>query len=277
MTGEVPGNERWRVLVLAGSRAGEEDPLARHAGVVHKALVPVGGVPMLLRVVRVLLAHERIGRIALSIERPEVVSTVPELADLLASGRIEVIPAAESPSLSVLAGFEQLGTPLLVTTADHALLTGAMLDAFLDGAGAGDIVAGLVPESVIRAAYPETKRTYLKFRDGNYSGANLFALSAPGAVGAVRFWRRVERDRKRPWRIAKAFGPLFLLRYLLGRLTLDETLRAAGRIMQVRAGAVPLPFAEAAIDVDKPADLVLVERIVGHAAAPSVAMAGEGR
>ena len=42
-------------LILAGSR-GPDDPMARAAGVSHKALLPVAGVPMLLRVVEALRA-----------------------------------------------------------------------------------------------------------------------------------------------------------------------------------------------------------------------------
>ncbi|MFC7554928.1 hypothetical protein ACFQU7_25930 [Pseudoroseomonas wenyumeiae] len=41
-------------LVLAGSRAGAADPMAMAAGVSHKALLPVGGVPMLARVLEAL-------------------------------------------------------------------------------------------------------------------------------------------------------------------------------------------------------------------------------
>src|SRR6185369_15359784 len=41
----------YTALVLAGTRPGG-DPLADYAGVSHKALIEVGGVPMLLRVLR---------------------------------------------------------------------------------------------------------------------------------------------------------------------------------------------------------------------------------
>ncbi len=37
-------------LVLAGSRAGRADPMARNAGLSHKALLPVGGRTMIDRV-----------------------------------------------------------------------------------------------------------------------------------------------------------------------------------------------------------------------------------
>jgi GTP:adenosylcobinamide-phosphate guanylyltransferase len=46
-------------IVLAGSR-GPDDPVARAAGLQHKALVPVAGVPMLQRVLDTLAAVPRI-------------------------------------------------------------------------------------------------------------------------------------------------------------------------------------------------------------------------
>ena len=88
---------------------------------------------------------------------------------------------------------------------------------------------------VIRATYPEAKRTYLRFADAAYSGANLYALLAPASRQAVAFWRRVERERKRPWRLVRAFGLRPLLSYLLGRLTLDDAM-AAGQQSHRRPG-----------------------------------------
>ena len=47
----------------------------------------------------------------------------------------------------------------------------------------------------------------------------------------------------------------------------DQAMRRVSRVMGCEARAVPLPFAEAAIDVDKPADLALVEAILAKRAA----------
>jgi CTP:molybdopterin cytidylyltransferase MocA len=76
----------------------------------------------------------------------------------------------------------------------------------------------------------------------------------------------MERHRKRPWRLVAAIGPLTLLRFLAGRLTLDAALRRLSRIVGATVRAVDMPFAEAAIDVDKPADLALAERILAQRA-----------
>jgi CTP:molybdopterin cytidylyltransferase MocA len=156
--------------------------------------------------------------------------------------------------------------PLLITTADHPLLSAAMVDRFCAEARASgtDLVAGLTDARVIRSAYPEARRTYLRFADAAYSGANMFALLTPEGRRAVAFWRRVEQERKRPWRLVRAFGLGPLLAYLLGRLTLDEAMGRASTVIGARVAAARLPFAEAAIDVDKPADLALVETILSR-------------
>ena len=58
-----------------------------------------------------------------------------------------------------------------------------------------------------------------------------------------------------------------LLGYALGFLTLDGAMRRVSPVMGCEARAIALPFAEAAIDVDKPADLALVESILAKRAA----------
>ena len=227
------------VLVLAGSR-GPDDPLARHAGVAHKCLASVAGRPMLARVVATLAAMPGLGPIAVSLEA----GAPAEVGHLLeATGAAPlVLPAAASPSLSVMAALDRLGAPLLVTTGDHPLLTADILGAFLAAAWArdADVVAGVVRRETIEAELPATRRTYLSFRDGDVSGANLFLLANDDARGAVAFWRRVEQERKRPWRIATAFGPRLFLAYLLRRLDLDaahETASAAKAEARKRASS----------------------------------------
>ncbi len=53
-----------------------------------------------------------------------------------------------------------------------------------------------------------------------------------------------------------------LVRYALGRLTLDEAARRLGRKAGVEAVIVRTPHGLAAVDVDKPSDLDLVRRLV---------------
>ena len=88
-------------VVLAGTR-GDGDPLAAAEGVRHRALLPVAGVPMLLRVVRTLRAEPAIDELHVSIDDPSALSDVAELAEAVADGSLLVRRSLDSPSRSVL-------------------------------------------------------------------------------------------------------------------------------------------------------------------------------
>ena len=252
----------WTAILLAGQRPGENDFAEAH-GTKWKALIPVGGEAMLGRVVRVLLQAAPIGRIVILAQDPPSLMT-GELAWMAAEPRIAAAVSGDgiSRSIAAIAGSAAAPFPLLLATADHALLTGAMVEAFLDGAGESDAAVALVERGVVEAAYPETRRTWLRFSDGDYSGANLFALRTAEARKGLEMWAEVERDRKKALRLLMSFGPLLALRALTRTISLDRALAIAGRRAGFAVRAVRLPFAEAAIDVDKPADLALAEHIL---------------
>jgi hypothetical protein len=135
-----------------------------------------------------------------------------------------------------------------------------------------DVVAAVVTEEVLRRHHPESPRTIVPLRGEGVTGANLFLLRTPEAERVVAFWARTEGVRKRPWRLVSLFGPVALARFALRTLDLDAAARVASRRIGARVAVVRLPFAEAAIDVDRPADLALATRILGAregGAAPS--------
>lgn len=267
MTGRLGPQDRGPLaaLILAGER-GDENPVARAAGVREKCWAPAAGVPMVLRVVDTLCQCRAVGRIAISLQAGAGEANREALMRRAAGLELTLLTSGPSPAASLLEAVAALEDPypLIVTTADHPLLNAEMVDHFwraCDGTGA-DVAAAVTPASVIQRAYPETRRTYLRFADGPRSGANLFALLGSEGLKAVRFWQRIERSRKRPWRLMGAFGLGPLVAYLLGRLTVERAAREASRIIGAKAAILDLPFAEAAIDVDKPSDLLLVERIL---------------
>ena len=247
----------FNALILAGSRGGS-DPLADYAGVADKAMIEIGGRTMLARVAAAVRAAgaERIVVMA---------SSKGVRAEAQALG-LETLDAAAGPSASTGRGFDLLGPPLLVTTADHALLEPEWITRFIaDVPPRADVAVLLARRDLIERAVPETKRTYLRFADGAWSGCNLFYLATPQASAAIALWQSVEADRKRPWRIVRKLGPSLLLRYLIGRLTLAEGMARIGTLAGVQAAMVPSPFGLAAIDVDKPDDLDLVRRLIALA------------
>jgi GTP:adenosylcobinamide-phosphate guanylyltransferase len=234
--------------------------MAKAFGVTHKCLVEIGGKPMLKRVVETLEASPAVASVSISIESQELLDAA------LGTGarNIHFVASKESAARSTLAALPEEGPfPWLITTGDHPLLTLEMLQHFLDqatGSGA-DLCAGLARAETILARFPEARRTYLKFGPDRVSGCNLFALTSPRARKAVAFWHDLEKVRKQPWRLIGAFGLVALLRFATGTLTLDSAFALASRRLDLLARPVLMPFAEAAVDVDKPDDKELAERI----------------
>lgn len=251
-------------LVLAGARA-SGDPLCQSEGVASKAEIDIAGRPMLARVMAALAES--------GVRMPVWLVGLTAAQAERTSGGVPFTPlpsGGTGPASALVAAMEGgVSLPLVVTTCDHALLTPAMVQAFVQGsvASGADLTVGLAERRVIEAAYPETRRTYLRLGRAELSGCNLFYLATPAALTVLRFWVRAEEDRKRPWRIALRFGLGTALRLALLRPDPGAAFALLSRRLGARVSPVILPFAEAAIDVDKPGDLALVRDIFARRAA----------
>lgn len=242
---------KWTVLILAGSR-GPSDPVAQAAGVEYKAFADINGRPMITYVIDSLKAETRIERFAASIEQ-----NAPDLPE-----GIERIDALDSPASSLRAALTKLPTPLLVTTADHPLLLPEMISSFLDQAEnhSAEALTALCPREIVERAGNSARRTYLPFQDGRASGTNLFALKTPRATAVVEFWRKLERLRKNPLRMAMILGPRTLICTALGRLKRADAEEALQRLTGCPVAFVELSHPDAAHDVDTADDLAFVSQ-----------------
>ena len=256
-----------KALVLAGRRS-VGDLAFDEPGVTHKALVPIAGVPMLERVVRTLEESGVASSVSVSTDEPRLVWGTPYLAKLAEEdvGYLHHHRSGTSPAASV-ADFCTIvshGEPVLVTTADNVLLTPSMIDEFLTGADGSDVAVAMVERAVLLSRYPQSKRTWLKFRGGWWSGANLFRLRGRRVLPLLDFWGRIERDRKKGRKIVAAFGPFLLVGALLRLFTIQQGVARAGLRFGLKARVVPMSEAEACIDADKPIDVELIEQIFAN-------------
>ena len=247
----------YTALLLAGSRPGG-DPFARRYGAELKALIPIAGEPMILRPLAALLDSKRVKAVRILTQEPHRIAPV-----LPRRGGWSVEPSQGTiaETLEAIAREPSTPWPLLVTTADHALLTPAMVDQLCTAAEGTDLAIGVVTRSALMKRLPETRRTWIGFRRGRYTGANLFVLGSPAALKAVALWRSVEQDRKKGWRLLLALGWPGLLGLLRLR-TLDQTMSAMGRRLGLTLKAVRIDDPLAAVDVDKPQDHELAGAIL---------------
>jgi molybdopterin-guanine dinucleotide biosynthesis protein A len=260
-----PGQDPMTAVVLAGDRS-KSDALVERSGAGAKALLDLGGEPMVLRVLRALGEARAIRRVVLAGPEREAVDRAPALVAYLEGAAVEWQPPRLSPSTSAYEVMQEIPPeePVLLTTADHPLLTAEIVDAFARQSLADnvDVTVGLAPHAVVLEGYPGIRKTVLRFSDGEFCGCNLFAFLTPEGRQIAAFWRKIEQQRKKPLRVIGMLGWWAVIRYRLGFLPLEEALAKLGKRLGLRIRAVVLPYANAAIDVDSIADLDLVKTTI---------------
>ena len=189
-------------LVLAGARAGR-DPVAEGAEVPIKVLAPVGGIPMVARVLETLEASTFVEQRVLCGPSWEVMQGQDYLHDLVEKKTIRWVAPQQGPSLSVKSFLEQApqDLPLLVTTADHALLTTEMVDFFLQEASReqADVLVALVPYPVVAEAYPNQNVPSQDFEEADIVGVICSCFVRPMLHDWWSFGRRLSVSGNGPY------------------------------------------------------------------------------
>ena len=248
------------VLVLAGSRTGGRDPLLGQTQFEHKALLPIGGQPMLAYVLQTLDDWAGCDRIVVSAQNPEVLQGI---VDSIAFRKACVLRESKSTIAQTIDDYlNEFDGPVIVTTSDSTLLSSTMLEQFARKSDGSDLAVGIVSREVFQSSGFEAKRTWYEFRSSAYSGTNLFHLSGNAVRPIVGRWSKIEQSRKKKWRIATVFGPKILLGAALRLLTVHGFANALSARFSIKVRAVELDYAEACIDADNLADVELIEKLL---------------
>jgi CTP:molybdopterin cytidylyltransferase MocA len=254
MSNSKGATNRPAVLVLAASRSGADDPVARLKGTTHKCLAPIDGVVMLERVVQAILDSEVLGQIYISIESEALLRSVPALEKWLDAGVIRMAPVKGNLADSVLAAAEVMepAFPMVITTGDNALHTAEILQDFVGQFNAlqGDAAAGFTTAETVIAEFPEVGLAYHRLKDGGYSSCNLYVFRSAKALTAVRIFEGGGQFGKRPMRIVKAFGIMPFIQYKFRLSTLDQLMDGIAKRLGITADIIMLPYAYGPIDVD---------------------------
>lgn len=252
------------ILVLAGKRDGALDPLAANAGVSHKAVVPVGGQPLISHVLGKLEEAWDDAKIVVSIHDPAVIADIDIVRRLRESGRLEIAKAEAGLVESVYAAAQNAEWPLLITTGDNALVTVDALhkiSSFGDTRNA-DAVVGLVSKEAIQEAYPYKQKGFYEFRDIAISNCNLFWLRNADALAAAEPFRRSGQFAKRKGELRRAFGLYNLIRFRFKMDSLAGAFRRLSKRFGVRTVAYVFDDGRLAIDVDNQESLEATEALL---------------
>lgn len=159
-------------------------------------------------------------------------------------------------------------THALYVSADIPAITGEMVDWRIRAASddPSDLDYAAVERSVMEARFPRSNRSYVKLRDVEVCGGDMNVIRLELAV-QTELWDRVVATRKSPLRQAALLGFDTLLLLLFRRLTLKEGEKRASRGLGLDGRVRLCPYAEVAMDIDKPHQLEILDQDLRRQAA----------
>lgn len=246
-------------IVLAGGS--DSDKLAKGAGCWVKSLVPVDGRPMLDYMVDALLEAGCSPIVVVTSE-----AALDDVRDVVRDRALVVAAQGDRVTDTLLAGLAEVPHArfVLVATGDLPLLTPQSVRHFVSeavGSGA-ELCYSIIRREDLTGAYNTGRRTFIRLREGQFTGGNLFLFSSEFAHRAIGIMEKAYAGRKTPLVLARLLGVGLVIRFLLGWLDLPTIVRRAEHMLDCKAKVVISPYPEVGFDMDKPRDIEVANQIL---------------
>lgn len=245
-------------IVLAGGKPEAFDDQQAAA----KGLLLLAGKPMVEHVLDALAKSQQVDRRIIVVPPDAGNGTWADKAD-------RVVRLSETAIGNLVGAIKASGAKgkALVLSADIPLVTTEAIDDFLRSCQEvdADIYYPIIPREVAEGRFPETRRTYMKLRDGTFTGGNIHLVDVDAVLKNQEAGERVFARRKSPVKLLRLLGLTFVVKFFLRRLTVADLERKASAILSSRVVAVRSDFPEIGVDVDKPDDWQLAKRLLEQA------------
>ncbi len=113
--------------------------------------------------------------------------------------------------------------------------------------------------------FPGSERTYVRLKAGPVTGGNMMLINPDLTHRNRDIGQRLFDTRKSAAQMARVIGFRFVVKLVAGRLEVHEVEAKLEELLGGPSAAVYTAFASIGADVDKPADVVVVERVLAEA------------
>lgn len=154
------------------------------------------------------------------------------------------------------------GMSYIFCTSDIPMVSGDAIRDFVEKCEAKNTQLGypIIDKKLNDEKYPDVKRTYVKMREGTYTGGNIIYMT-PEAVGRCTAKAELLVEyRKDALKMGRVLGFTFLIRLALGLLTIPAVETKIKSMFDVKGSAILTSYPEIGNDVDKPADIEFVNK-----------------
>lgn len=238
-------------IVIAGGLPGPDDPIYEYTQGKPKALLDMNGRTMLERVIDALQDSKHIEEIVvvglgddmdMSFKRP--VHHLPDNGSLVRNGLAGLKWILErKPDTKHVFG----------ATGDIPLMSGEMIDHLIETNQpfAYGVYYNFVTEETMEKRFPGSKRTYVKLKGLNIAGGDIGIISA-ALLEEEALLETLANARKHAWKIARIVGLRMLLKLLFRQVSISDIEETGERLAGQPVKIVMNPYAEVAMDADKP-------------------------
>ncbi|HCF71350.1 MAG TPA: hypothetical protein DER33_07200 [Syntrophomonas sp.] len=248
----------YDAIILAGGQNASE--LKKIAPYENEALIIIGNSPMISYVYRALRASQNVGRIVISGPVKDLRVILSKDPDLLFVEGGENAMASFANAVELLKE-RHMSESLLVMPTDIPFITTAAIDDFIAQSEQyhADFFYPITSKAVNEHKFPGVSRTYVKLREGIFTGGNLFIIRSRVINQVMHMAQELVKRRKSPLAMARLFGLGLALQYLLNRLSIPAVEKRFAEVMGISGKALISDYAEVGVDVDKPSDLHLAQ------------------
>lgn len=253
-------------LITAGGTPAPESPLYQETLGQPRALLDMGGMTMLGRVLHGLHQATSVGELVVTglderywpaIEQPRPVTFLPDQGSMVRN--IQQGLAYLRPK------YEDECPVALVCSSDIPHLQGFMVDELVAETGPWAHIfyyPAVTPETM-EAAYPEATRTYVRLRGGlQLAGADVGLVRYELLESDPQLWEDLTAVRKNARQIAQRVGWWLSFKLLIGWLSVRDIQNTAVRLLQTDRPPqlIITPHAPLAMDADKPHQVALLRQ-----------------
>jgi len=246
------------IVLLAGGGVQPEDLLYSYTKGKPKAFIDIAGQHMIQWVLDALNGAVGVDNI--------ILVGLDDIRELRCQKPLHLIPNQEGLMANIKAGAERLqelnprAEYFLLASSDIPAITSEMVDWVIETAKESDhdIHFNVVERAAMEERFPGANRTFAKLNGIEVCGADISVLRLKMVTHNEELWSRLIASRKSVFKQAALIGLDTILMVLFRITDLEGTAQQLSRRVGVNARAIISPYAELAMDVDKPHQLEIL-------------------
>jgi len=268
-TAARPEKKDARVVAVLFSVCQTENAKKKFREVPNIDLLDVNGQPMIMHVYKALCNSKYIQKVVV-VAAPEVEEALRIKENPNASFIVDKGDAAENVEF----GIDEVtkGDLIMFVPSDLVLITSEGVDRLLKRVLMEkdvDIFFPIVSREACEAKYPDEKRTYAHFEEGQYTGAHI-ELLRPDRFLDNADKVKAQKDklydvyymRKNTLGIVRFLGLRLTLKYLFGVLSPQDVEEHVSEKYKVTAKALYWDDPDLSTDLSEPADMQMIQRVL---------------